>query len=170
MGLFDFLTGVKRPDSATAKLNKSDVEAAILALNRDSAPYKITKCEDDDCDLIAEWKIVDAKWYEIFAKAGLEKTFRIKMRLDSEKLEVRAMDEEFTIEWRAGVPSLKLELSGFKGQKSEISFGRAYAFTEELKPGEVYNYRFNSSEIKNPLKTAVLNCGWTWRPVAFGKL
>jgi len=170
MGLFDFLTGTKKPKAGISQLNQSDVEKAILAVNRETAPFQIIRCEDSDCDFIAEWKIVNAKWYEIFAKAGLEKTFRIKMRLDSSKLEVRAMDEEFSIEWRAGVPSLSLAVSGFKGQKTEVSFGTAYAFTEELKPGQVYKYRFNSSELKTPLQEAVLNCGWTWRGVAFGKL
>ncbi len=170
MGLFDIFTGTKRPKAGTPKLNKSDVEKSILNINRETAPFIIKKCADDSADFVAEWKIVDAKWYEIFAKAGLKKVFRIKMRLDSEKLEVKAMDEEFSVEWRAGIPSLSLAISGFKGQKKEVSFGSAYAFSEEFKPGQVYNYRFNTSEIKNPLQEAVLNCGWTWRGVAFGKL
>ncbi len=46
----------------------------------------------------------------------------------------------------------------------------AYAFTEELRPGVVYNYRFNTGEIKGPLQEAVTGAGWTWRGVAFGKL
>jgi len=92
------------------------------------------------------------------------------MRLDAEKHEVRAVDEDYTVEWKAGVPSLELQLSGFRGQKSEVSFGTAYAFTEELKPGQVYNYRFNTAEVKKPLQQAVLDKGWTWRGVSFGKL
>lgn len=170
MGLFDFLVGTKRPPKGTAQLDVSDVEAAILAVNRDTAPFKITKCEDGSCDFLAEWKIVDAKWYTIFAKAGLKKVFRIKMRVDPETHEIRAKDEEFTVEWRAGVPSLSLAVSGFKGQKNEVSFGTAYAFTEEFKPGQVYNYRFSTAEIKKPLQQAVLECGWTWKAVAFAKL
>ena len=31
---------------------------------------------------MAEWRIVDAGWYEIFAKANLEKAFKVLMRLD----------------------------------------------------------------------------------------
>lgn len=170
MGLFDFLSGRKRPDAGTPVLDVAAVRAAMLAVNRDSAPFRVTECDDGTCDLVAEWKIVDAKWYEIFAKAGLEKVFRIKMKLDPDTHEVRAMDEEFTVEWRAGVPSLSLAVSGFKGQKSEVSFGTAYAFTEEFKPGQVYNYRFNTAEIKKPLQQAVLGSGWAWRGVAFGKL
>ncbi len=170
MGLFDIFTGTKRPKPGTVAAAPQQVRAQILGVNRDTAPFQVIKCADDSADLVAEWKIVDAKWYEVFAKAGLKKVFRIKMRLDPEKKEVRAMDEEFTLEWRAGVPSLKLAVSGFRGQKTEVSFGTAYAFSEEFKPGQVYNYRFNSSELKTPLQEAVLKKGWTWRGVAFGKL
>ncbi len=170
MGLFDFLTGTKRPKAGVAAVAPEVLKEAILAVNRDSAPFQITPCTDGSADLVAEWKIVDAKWYEIFAKAGLKKVFRIKMRLDEDKREVRALDEEYSVEWRAGVPSLSLAVSGFRGQKSEVSFGTAYAFTEEFKPGQVYKYRFNSAELKNPLREAVLAGGWTWRGVAFGKL
>ena len=170
MGLFDFLTGRKRPKPGVPAAPAEQLRNAILALNRDTAPYRIGPCDDPGCDLVAEWRIVDAKWYEIFAKAGLKKTFRIKMRLDEARHEVRAVDEDYTVSWRAGVPHLELEASGFRGQKTEVSFGTAYAFTEELRPGQIYRYRFNSSELKKPLQEAVTGQGWTWKGVAFGGL
>ncbi len=170
MGLFDIFTGVKRPKPGVAPVSAEEMRAAIMAVNRDTAPFQITPCSDGSCDFVAEWRIVDAKWYEIFAKAGLKKVFRVKMRLDEANHELRAVDEEYTVEWRAGVPHLSLAASGFRGQKSEVSFGTAYAFTEELRPGQVYKYRFNSSELKKPLQEAVTGAGWSWRPVAFGRL
>lgn len=170
MGLFDFLTGTKRPASNVEPATTEAVEAAIMAVNRETAPFQVLRDDSGKADFVAEWKIVNAKWYEIFAKAGLERTFRIYMKLDPVAKEVRAMDEDYTVEWRAGVPTLSLAASGFKGQKKEISFGTAYAFTEELRPGQVYNYRFATSEIKTPLQEAVTKSGWTWRGVAFGKL
>jgi hypothetical protein len=121
-------------------------------------------------DLIAEWRIVDAAWYEIFAKAGLAKVFRILMRLDPSTCEVRAVDQEWSVEWEAGVPSLSLSAEAFRGQKTEISFGKARAFTEQGAYGEVYNYNFSSGEMKKPLQEAVTASGWTWRGVAFGDL
>lgn len=170
MGIFDFLSGRKRPQAGVIAVSSQKLEAAILALNRDTAPYQVTKCSDGSCDLVAEWKIVDAKWYEIFGKAGLKKAFKVKMRLDPDNSEVRAVDQDYTVSWQAGVPSMALQASGFRGQKSEISFGTGYAFTEDLKLGQVYNYRFNSSEVKKPLQQAVTDNGWTWYAVRFGKL
>jgi len=39
-----------------------------------------------------------------------------------------------------------------------------------LRPGQVYKYRFNSSELKKPLQEVVTKAGWSWKPVAFGRL
>jgi hypothetical protein len=167
MGLFGF---GKKPNKNTPVLPADEVRQRLLALNRETAPYQIRDGASEGVDLIAEWKIVDAKWYEIFAKANLTKVFRIYMKFDEAKHEVRAKDEEYTVEWRVGVPSLSIAASKFSGQKTSIEFGTAYAFTEELKPGQVYNYRFNTNEIKKPIQEAVTACGWTYKGIAFGKL
>jgi len=165
MGLFG-----KKPDKNVPVLSVDEVRQRLLALNRDTAPYQLIDGASQKVDLIAEWKIVDAQWYEIFAKANLTKVFRIYMKFDGAKHEVRGKDEEFTAEWRAGVPSLSISASKFQGQMTSVEFGAAYAFTEELKPGVVYNYRFSTNEIKKPIQEAVAACGWGYKGVAFGKL
>ncbi|MFT7183735.1 MAG: hypothetical protein ACI9QC_000057 [Oceanicoccus sp.] len=170
MGLFsklrDTFTGTRRPDPNTPVLSVEKLKEAILAVNRDSAPFVIRRTEHNEPgDFLAEWKIVDAKWYEIFAKAGLKKVFRIHMKIDEENNEIRAMDREFTVSWRAGVPQLSIAATAFQGQKMEISGGTAYAFTEEFKPGQVYKYRFDTRELKKPLHEAVNGAGWTYRGV-----
>jgi hypothetical protein len=167
MGLFGF---GKKSDKNTPALSVDVVRQRLLELNRDTAPYQIIDGASKNVDLIAEWKIVDAKWYELFAKASITKVFRIYMKFDADKHQVRAKDEEFTVEWRAGVPSLSLAASKFQGQMTSVEFGAAYAFTEELKPGVVYNYRFNTNEIKKPIQEAIKACGWDYKGVAFGKL
>lgn len=151
-------------------LPPQEVTARLMSLNRPTAPYRIVDGQAEGADLIAEWKIVDAQWYEIFARANLTKVFRIYMKLDPEKSEVRAQDREYTVEWKAGAPSLSLAVSAFKGQTTSVQFGSAYAFTEELAPGQVYKYRFNTGEIKKPIQEAVAACGWKYKGVAFGKL
>lgn len=170
MGFWDFLTGTKRPPSGTPVLSQPEVLTKLLSLNRPTAPYQLIDGKAENVDLIAEWKIVDAQWYEIFAKAGLTKVFRIYLKLDPQAHQVRARDREYTISWSAGVPTLAIAASTFKGQQTSIEFGKAYAFTENLTPGQVYNYRFDTREIKQPIQDAVTSCGWTYKGVAFGKL
>ena len=167
MGLFGF---GKKADKNVPVLSVNEVCERLLTLNRETAPYQIIDGAAQNVDLIAEWKIVDAKWYELFAKAGIKKVFRIYMKFDADKHQVRGKDEEFSVEWRAGVPSLSIAASKFQGQMTSVEFGAAYAFTEELKPGVVYNYRFNTSEIKKPIQEVVAACGWNFKGVAFGKL
>lgn len=168
MGIFNLFG--KKPDKNIPVLSAEQVIQHILGVNRETAPFQIIDGKAEGVDLIAEWKIVDAKWYEIFAKANLTKTFRIYMKLDAAKNEVRAKDQEYTVEWRAGVPGLSAAVSSFQGQQVSVEFGAAYAFTEEGKPGEVYKYRFNTNELKKPIQDAVTACGWKYKGIAFGKL
>jgi hypothetical protein len=171
MGLFDALTGTRTPKSGTPVKTQAEVKAAILADNRDSAPFHVREAKPEEkCDLVVEWRIVDAKWYEIFAKAGLKSVFKIFLKFDDTKKEVRAVDQEWTVEWRAGIPSLSIAASAFRGQKAEISFGTAYAFTEKGTYGQVYNFKFNTAEMKTPVQDAITGSGWTYRAVTFGKL
>jgi hypothetical protein len=170
MGLFDLFTGSKAPAAGVAQLPADQLRIALLALNRDGAPWQVRDGAPEGCDLVAEWKIVDARWYEIFAKASVSKVFKVLMKVDAAKGEVRAVDQEFTVEWRAGVPNLSASAEAFRGQKVEISFGAAYGFTETLAPGQIYNYRFATKELKEPLQDVVAKSGWGWKGVAFGKL
>ena len=170
MGLFDWLTGTKAAPAGVERQPVSELRTRLLAVNRDTAPFIIRDGAPEGVDLVAEWRIVDASWYEIFAKAGLEKAFKVLMKFDEAAGEVRAVDQEWEVSWRAGIPELSLAASGFRGQKKEISFGTAYAFCEDLSYGEVYNYRFNTKELKTPLIEAAQQAGWGWRGVAFGKL
>lgn len=170
MGLFDFITGSKGPAAGVPKLPAADLRAALLALNRDTAPWHIRDGAPENCDLVAEWKIVDARWYEIFAKASLTKAFKVLMKFDETGGEVRSVDQQWMVEWRAGVPALSLSVEAFRGQKVEMSFGTAVGFREDLSLGKIYEYRFATKEIKEPLQETVTRSGWGWKGVSFGKL
>lgn len=168
--MFDFLTSTKRPTAGTPVLPASQVLARLKALDRDTAPWRIVDGASEGVDLIAEWKIVDARWYEIFAKASLTKVFRIFLKLDDEKKHVRAQDREYEVSWRLGVPTLSIAASGFKGQSTSVQFGTSYGFKEDLSLGQQYHYFFKTSEIKGPIQEAVTACGWVYKGVVFGKV
>jgi hypothetical protein len=170
MGLLDLFTSTKRPSASTPVLPADEVRTRLLNINRATAPFHLIDGASEGVDVIAEWKIVDASWHTIFSKAGLSKTFKIYMKLHPENHEVRAVDRECSVSWSAGVPAVSLVASAFRGQEQSIEFGRGYAFTETLSPTEVYNYRFDTREIKKPIQEAVTSCGWTYKGVAFGKL
>ena len=160
----------KKPATNIPAIPAGEMKARLLGLNRPSAPFRIVDGQTEGVDLVAEWKIVEPSWYEIFDEAKLEKVFRIYLKLDAEKNELRAQDREYTVSWSAGIPQLSLEASAFKGQMTSMQFGTAYAFTETLAPGQVYKYRFNTNELKKPIQDICASSGWSYKGVSFGKL
>jgi hypothetical protein len=160
----------KKPAKNIPAIPAGELKARLLELNRPSAPFRIVDGQAEGVDLVVEWKIVDANWYEIFAKAKLEKVFRIYMKFDTDKNELRSQDREYSVSWSAGIPNLSLEVSAFKGQMTSVQFGTGYAFTETLAPGQVYKYRFNTNELKKPIQDICASSGWNYKGVSFGKL
>ena len=165
MGLLDKLKGTRPAKEGVAPVPVDELRSALLALNRDSAPWHVRDGAEDGCDLVGEWRIVDAQWQGIFFDYGLEKVFRVKMKFDEDSHEVRNLDEQTGVEWRDGIPYVNKSWS--RGQMNEIESGRAVGFTEDGQFGEVYNYKFRSSEIKDPLRDAVTEHGWGWKAVSF---
>lgn len=170
MGMFDRRTGTKRPVPGAQVRSMNEVHDALLAVNDPGVPYVVRDGSAEGVDLVAEWRIVDADWYTFFAKAGLTRVFKVLLRYVPDQHEVRSVDEEWQVTWRAGVPELSRSAEKSRGQKREVSFRKTFAFNEQGEYGEVANYKFATGELKNPLQDAVTKCGWTWRAVSFGKL
>ena len=169
MGLFDKLKGIKAPQEGVAPVPADDLKQRLLALNDGQVPFSVSGGPGGEGgDVVAQWKIVDAQWYEIFARAGLEKTHRIYVTLDQGRGEARVLEESWDVEWRAGVPQISLSAQAFRGRTmTSKSFGTAYAFkgVSPLDYGQVYDYRFDVAEMKDPIAAVVTAGGWTYRPV-----
>ncbi|MBU3971533.1 MAG: hypothetical protein KKG54_12085, partial [Alphaproteobacteria bacterium] len=128
MGLFDWMTGSKSAPPGAPRLAVPALREALLAVNRDTAPFIVRDGAPEGVDMVAEWRIVDADWYEVFARAGLKRVFKVLMKFDEAKGEVRAVDQSWEVEWRAGVPELSATAGGVRGQTWEKSFETVYAF------------------------------------------
>lgn len=165
MGLLDKLKGSQAAKPGVDPVSVDDLRSALLGLSRESAPWQVRDGAEDGCDLVAEWRIVDAQWYGIFFQHGLSKVFRVKLKFDEGSHEVRNVDEQASVTWRDGIPSIGKSWS--RGQMNEIESGQALGFTEQGEFGEVYNYKFRSSEIKNPLRDAATERGWGWKAVTW---
>ena len=166
MGFLDFLTGVKRPAAGVSPVSKDALVAKIKALSTDKTPFVVGP--SDESDLLVQLNIVDAKWYEIFAKAGLTKTYRIFLLLDDAAHEVRALEEMGELSWKEGVPSVSFSAEFFRGRTlGQKEFGTAYAFKDKSPGsfGKVYEYRFDVNDVKGPLIEVVTSSGWSYVPV-----
>jgi len=166
MGLLDRLKGVKRPEEGTPALGRDEVLQRLTAIGGEQVPFTVRP--GAEADLEVEWRIVDAQWYEIFAKAGLEKSHKILLALDETEHEVRALEQSWEVAWRAGVPELSLSMEKFQGRTmGSKSWGTGYALTgvDPLDRGQVYKYRFDVSEMKDPVIAVTTGAGWSYVPV-----
>lgn len=55
MGLFDWLTGSKAAPAGVARQPAAALRTALLAVNRDTAPFLVRDGAPEGVDLVAEW-------------------------------------------------------------------------------------------------------------------
>lgn len=168
MGLFDFFTGTKRPAAGVVPVPAEAVYAALLSVNSPDRPFVIRDGRAEGVDLIAEWKIADARWFGYFGKTT--KTNRTLMRLDASKNEVRALDEEFLVTWAGQTPQVTVGKRYERGQINKKSYSATFSRDENGKLVKESQGSFSSAELKEPLREVVTGIGWTWRGVTFGSL
>lgn len=166
-GVFDYMGGNENNPNA---VSRDTLFARLTALNDPDKPFQIRQGEDTD--IIAEWKIADARWYGVFNKSGLSKSYRINMLLDESRHSVRCFEELGSLQWTAGTngltPAIHYQNSFFSGRvlfKKEWGVGYGIKDPKTLEAGKVYEYKFDIDEIRNPLIAVVRANGWEWVPV-----
>ncbi|MFI1969848.1 hypothetical protein BLA24_17450 [Streptomyces cinnamoneus] len=152
MGFLDRLTGTRHPDTGVAPRSAAEVRAALLAVNGPGVPYRVRNAlPQERADLVAEWRVPERRL-----------TLTTRMRLVPARHEVRAVDEQWEARPREDSRTY------VRGQVTAVS--REWKFERgadgRLRLNEVF--RFDPSEMKEPLRGAVLRAGWTWRGVLFG--
>ncbi|GAA4877438.1 hypothetical protein [Saccharopolyspora cebuensis] len=165
MGLLDRLAGTKRPENGITPRTPAEVRTVLLGLNARDKPFAVLA--DREADLVAEWKIADARWSGYFG--NVTTINRTLLRLDPERTEVRALDQEWSVTWIGSSPELTLASSHVRGQVNKK------AWVTSIERDEHGNARkttrtFSTGDLKPPLQDAVTGAGWTWRGVLFGKL
>ncbi|MEV4971315.1 hypothetical protein [Streptomyces scopuliridis] len=169
MGLFDKLTGTKRPADGVAPRSAAEVHAALLGLNRPDVPYVIRDGREEGADLVAEWRILDPAWQTFFVRTQVSRVFQVRMRLVGEKNEVRSLDQQYEVTWNGDTPRLAVSAEVQRGQVQTVSKRWTLGGGEDGS-GTTETFSFDSSDLKTPLQDTVLGAGWTWRGVITGKL
>ncbi|MEU8889583.1 hypothetical protein [Streptomyces sp. NPDC048442] len=167
MGFLDRLNGTRRPAPETVRASAEEVRAALLALNGQEVPFAVRYGGAEGCDLLAEWRITEPAWATLFGNRQLTRTLQIRMRLARDTHEVRAVDQQREVTWVNGRPTL-VEVG--RGQVNTVSRSWTVGRKDDGSWGMTEEFRFNTSDMKDPLRDTVLKAGWTWRGVSFGKL
>jgi hypothetical protein len=146
-------------------VSPSELRERLLALNGEGAPF--TVAPGTDCDLVAEWKLVDSDPRRPLEGPGAIERERVFLSIDAPARDVRAYVQSLSVRWFTGLPtgSFTVKKRGLTPETSS-QHGKGFRFTGDLRrPFETYEYRFNVAELIRPLSEAVTAAGWTWRLV-----
>ncbi|MGW2642236.1 hypothetical protein [Streptomyces sp. NPDC001348] len=170
MGLFDRLTGTKYPTEGISPVPREELRTALLGLNRPDVPYVIRYGGGEQCDLLAEWRLQEPAWQNFFVRSQISHAVRIRMRLAHKEHEVRALEEQWELS-RVGSPTtLQVESKYTRGPSRTVSRRWTVGRGESGRLEATETFSFDSAELREPLRNTVLESGWTWRGVVFGKL
>ncbi|MFF8729439.1 hypothetical protein ACF073_23505 [Streptomyces sp. NPDC015171] len=170
MGLFDKLTGTRRPSEGVAPRSADEVRAVLLGLNQPEVPYVIRYGAAHQADLVAEWRITEPAWQTLFIQSQLTHTVRIRMRLVQRDHEVRTVEEQHEVSRVGNPPRLQIASEYSRGPDRTVTRQWTIGRGDSGRLSARETFRFDSADLRDPLREAVLKSGWTWRGVLLGKL
>ncbi|MBY8869038.1 hypothetical protein [Streptomyces sennicomposti] len=170
MGIFDRLTGTRYPAEGVPPASRDEVRTALLGLNGPEVPYVVRYSAGEKCDLVAEWRLKEPVWQQIFLRSEISHAVRIRMRFDREKNEVRALEEQWELT-RVGSP-LRFQVTSqySRGPSRTVSRRWTLGRGADGRVGATETFRYDSAELRDALCATVLERGWTWRGVIFGEV
>lgn len=165
-GIRDKVTGTKYPDSGVTPLPVMELRDALLAINGPDVPFVVRHAHSaDKADLVAEWQVREPVYGSSSSPKHVERKLKIRMRFVPLKREVLSVDEQWTVTW-AGNPGVWAESREYsRGQVLEVSWRGGYERGPDGRRHKVETFRYDTRDMKNPLRDAVLGAGWTWRGV-----
>lgn len=92
------------------------------------------------------------------------------MRLDREDHEVRALEESWAVERFGNPPRIRVTSQYTRGPGRTVSGYRRIQDGDDGRLEAREYFRFDSSQLRAPLRDSVVKLGWTWRGVVFGRL
>lgn len=141
-------------------ISETELRAQIQAINQFDAPVMVEERKDK---LVATWKYVDSRWWELLAKAGLTKVYELHIKFDDAQHLVTLIDITKSVSWRAGPTKVRLWGGFFRGIMLAYEIGKQWGIKENFELGKVHDYKFVPQEIKMPIMNSILRSGWDVR-------
>ncbi len=135
-----------------------ELKCRLLELNqKGDIPFSVVEQKNI---FIASWKIVDAKWIELFGVGGLTKQYELTLHFDEAKHRVSYTEKSTDIETEISTGRVGFKKQAQWGSRKEFSFGKSWGIKTDGTLGEHYSYKFSTSDIKDPVFGVVNNSGW----------
>jgi len=157
--------------SKKAVLSKTDVSTKLLELGQKSDQF--TLVSSPETDFVVERKIVNAAGFGTTGADELKKGYKAFLLLDEQAHEARYNEELTETSRDANVsPSgggLSMEKSVFRGKVlGAKEFGKSWGVKKEddqTSVGKIYDYSFDVSKVRDPIKKIVEDAGWKFKQV-----
>lgn len=161
---------VERPRTARrVPTGLADLREALLRLNAAQRPYRLVPASATEIRL--EWSVVDASWYELFAKVKFSSMYRARLFLYERDHEVRCHESlrtsSFFIGFEGWVPKLNFNVTYQSGMLNVLWTGIAYGITRVFPPriGRVYHFTLDTPMAKREIEEVAHANGWHFRGV-----
>ena len=156
-----------RPQATVAPASRADLEKRLLALEALDAPIAVAA--EANGRIVVTWKVADEKWRSLITAGGIRRSYIIQIQIDESARRVRATLTARGFSWstRGFLPALQAfwsrEIAGYR-REAGVAYGVDYS-DDGWRIDTHYAYRFNASEITQPVIKAIVDNGWTWKPV-----
>ncbi|MEV7126526.1 hypothetical protein [Streptomyces sp. NPDC093260] len=170
MGIFDRLTGTRYPAEGVPSASRDEVRTALLALNGPGVPYVVRYSAGEQCDLVAEWRLREPAWGHTFLRSEISHAVRIRMRFDRDEDEVRALEEQWELTRVGSPPRLQVTSKYSRGPSRTVSRRGSLGRDVDGRLRVTETFRYDSAALRDASCATVLENGWTWRGVIFGRL
>ncbi|OBG81567.1 hypothetical protein A5699_08690 [Mycobacterium sp. E802] len=156
MGLFSRLSGDRKPDPDVVPVSSHELWHRLMGLNNEASPWHVRRGDDEEVDLVAEWKRGHPYWQPIFDDVNVNDTYIIRMIFDHEKKEIRAKDR--ALEWKRDSDD------PLHWNQTKTNGDLRFSVTGWIN-GQRYD--FDTNDMKNPIRDVVAASGWTYRALIF---
>lgn len=145
------------------------LRSRLLAVESGKQPFSVKAGERAD-EIEVTWK-VDAAWLTPLRVSGLRRVHKLVLRLDETSHVVRVREYSRSIDADAGPQGGSLSwrkeqgITFFQVQHERALGLRLDTATGSPLPEAGVGYSFNLQALKKPVIAAVVENGWTWRPI-----
>lgn len=139
-------------------ISKQELSSRLSQLRNENAPYQVSIRGDT---LTLELNLADAKWYTLFQKNGLKRTFKIHVAFNEIDHSAIVDSEDFEMSWHAGVPSIGFRIRWSRGEQYLFESASEWGIKENLRSvGQVYDYSLNSAAALKQVRNIIKSSGW----------
>ncbi|BDI21819.1 hypothetical protein [Herbiconiux sp. L3-i23] len=146
-------------------VSRDQLTADLLALNSDDVPFAFAAF---DGGVVGVWDYADAKWAGFLSAGKIDRDYELTVNLYDDGT-YTLIDRTKDTETRIDRKGFHYESNSFRGNTRKISFNKSFApvASDHGQVGNTYGWKFDTEEMKQPVREVLQRDGWTERKRSF---